>query len=538
MREDFLSVLKEIDNFTTTENGAIALKSTKNYLLDAFGSLGAMRDCSVESIIDKFSKAFFYDKKNATRLLFYMRDVRGGQGQRRVFRICLRWLANNYPEYVINNMDNILFFGRGDDYLCLFDTPVEDEMVKGVAKILLEDKKAVENGNYPSMLAKWLPSRNASSYETKYYANKFIERLHVTEKEWRVLLSRLRKSIGIVETLMSQQKWEEIKFDKLPSRASMAYTDAFIRHQQERYTQYLKDLANNETTVNAGALFPVDIVHKVYDKFGCGYYSTNTKSNLGARILYDAMWKALPNYFGDTEETGICVVDTSGSMYGTPMEVAVSLGLYCADKAKGPFKDHFITFSAKPRLQKIVGEDVVEKIHSLDGTAWDMNTNIEAVFELILTTAVSAHLPQEDLPSKLYIISDMQWDYCVVDNDKYSRAELNSIPYYARDAHRCKPETFMTKMEKRFEEAGYKMPNIVYWNVRESECGMFQKTAGDTNCCMVSGYSASLFRDIIAGTEHIEEMNDKGEKVVREKLDPLTVMMKTLGNERYDVVWA
>lgn len=530
MKENFLDALREIDNYTLTENGAVALNSTQNYLLDAFGQLGAMRDSFVETIINVFSKAFISDRKNAMKLLFYMRDIRGGQGQRRVFRVCLRWLANNYPDYVKNNLDNILFFGRGDDYLCLFDTPVELDMVKCVGKILLEDHEAVKKGNYPSMLAKWMPSANASSRETKYYAHKFISIFKVSEKEYRQELAMLRKSIGIVETLMSQDKWEEIKFDKLPSRASLIYTDAFIRHEQERYLDYLKSLADGQTKVNAAALFPVDIVHKVMSDF-----NYRGEGSLSKRILYDAMWKALPNYFGDTEETGLCVVDVSGSMSGTPMEVAISLGLYCADKAKGPFKDHFITFSSSPKLQHIFGDDIVQKVRGMEQAGCDMNTNIERVFELILKTAIRANLPQEDLPSKLYIISDMQWDECVIDDVS---TKVTSDYSWRTRLTPCNAETFMQTMKIRYEAAGYKMPNIVYWNVRESECGMFQQTAGDSNCCMVSGYSPSLFRDILAGTEYVEEVNEKGESIIKEKLDPITIMMTALNNERYDRVWA
>lgn len=521
MQRDFLNALKEIDNFTTTENGAITLKSTQNALLDAFGSLGAMKDSAPNDIMDTFSKAFFYNKELAMRLLFYIRDVRGGQGMRRVFRICLRWLAINYPELVVKNLDNVLFFGRGDDYLCLFDTPVEQKMVECVRNTLEEDIDVYNAGGYPSMLAKWMPSENTSSAITRKYAKKFMKALGLSAKVYRKLLSKLRQRIGIVETLMSQNRWEEIQFDKLPSKASLIYTDAFVRHEQDRYIQYLKNLAKGNAKVNAGALFPVDIIHKVFKDFDM-YSNTNSSNKLSKRYLYDAMWKALPNYFGDSEETGLCVVDTSGSMEGTPMEVAISLGMYCADKAKGPFKDHFITFSSQPKLQKIVGKDIVEKVQGMHSAGWGYNTNLEAVFDLILKTAIYNKLPQEDLPSKLYIISDMQFD--------------SATGVYDWRCGKYETHTFMWSMEEKFRRAGYSLPNIVYWNVRQSDCGMFQDTFQGKNCCMVSGYSPSLFRDVIAGTEYVETVNEDGKKVVEEKLDPITIMMTALNNERYDRV--
>ena len=231
------------------------------------------------------------------------------------------------------------------------------------------------------------------------------------------------------------------------------------------------------------------------------------------------MWNALPNYLEGLNETGICVVDTSGSMYGTPLEVALSLGIYCADKCNGPFKNHFLTFSSRPHLQEIVGETIVDKVANMERAGWEMNTNIEAVFNLILDTAIRNNLKQEDLPSKLYIISDMQFDTCIHVDERHKFSG-----------------TFMDAMESKFAEHGYILPAIVYWNVRASNCGMFQKKFGDHNCCMVSGYSPSLFKSVIEGTDYIEEQKEDGTKITKQVIDPMTVMERTLNNERYDRV--
>ena len=262
----------------------------------------------------------------------------------------------------------------------------------------------------------------------------------------------------------------------------------------------MRDVANDKAKVNAGALFPVDIVHKVFER------RTIPQKD---RILYGAMWKALPNYCADKDETGICVVDTSGSMGGQPIEVAISLGMYCADKCRGPFKNHFITFSNRPELQEVYGADIVEKVHNLERAGWDMNTNLEAVFDLILTTAKAHRLSKKDMPKKLYIISDMQFD------------EANSEGGWA--SPRRPRSTFMEAMNKKYQRAGYEMPVIVYWNVRASKCGMFQQTFEGRQCCMVSGYSPSLFKSIIEGTtyEEYETKDEHGKtvKAVREKVD-------------------
>lgn len=516
---NFLDAMKEVNNFTVTENGAVALKSTNSALLDAFGTLGSYTNLTweehmkIENILNYFYRAWVEDRKLATKMLFYFRDIRGGQGCRTLFRVITASLANKYPEYVINNFDNFLLYGRGDDLVYLLDTKIEKEVIDYISSVLEEDIHSVKNGGSCSLLAKWLPSENASSKLTKHFAHKLINGLNVTPTQYRKTLSLLRKNISIVETLMSQNRWEEIDFEKLPSKAAMIYSNAFYNHVQENYEEYLTKLMSGKAKVNAGALFPVDIIHKV-----CQKLYNHTKKDV---VLNDAMWKALPNYFEEAglDETGICVVDTSGSMYGTPIEVAMSLGMYCADKAKGPFKNHFITFSATPEIQEIKGEDIFEKVSNLQRAHWDMNTNIEAVFDLILTTAIKNNVAPEDIPNKLYIISDMQWDMCVKSNT------VTTL------------ETFIDTMKKRYAEYGYTLPAIVYWNVRNSQCGMFQQTKDDNQCCFVSGYSPSLFKAVLLGTEYVEEVNDRGEKVVNVKMDPMTIMLNTLNNERYDSVW-
>ena len=508
----FLEELKEIQNYTETENGAVAFKSTGSAMLDAFGTLGAMKDCSVETILKTFDLAFNENSEMAMKLLFYIRDIRGGQGMRRVFRVIITHLAYTHPELVIANLENILFFGRGDDYLCLLDTPIEKDVIEYIYRVASDDLALIAHGQPCSLLGKWLPSENASSQETKRYANKLIKGLKLTPRQYRKMLTTLRRNIGIVEAYMSNNEWDKIAFSKVPSRASMIYSDAFQKHCYDEYISYLKDVSEGKAKINAGALFPVDIIHKSLE---IGWGNKNIKD----RYLLEGMWNALPNYLEGLNETGICVVDTSGSMYGTPLEVALSLGIYCADKCNGPFKNHFLTFSSRPHLQEIVGETIVDKVANMERAGWEMNTNIEAVFNLILDTAIRNNLKQEDLPSKLYIISDMQFDTCIHVDERHKFSG-----------------TFMDAMESKFAEHGYILPAIVYWNVRASNCGMFQKKFGDHNCCMVSGYSPSLFKSVIEGTDYIEEQKEDGTKITKQVIDPMTVIERTLNNERYDRV--
>lgn len=513
MKTDFITNMKNEFNKTFTENRAVAYKSTNNACLDAFGSLGAMRFSSDDDIVRIFSNAFYENSELAIKMAFYIRDIRGGQGQRRVFRTIIKWLANYYPNIVIANLDNILYYGRGDDYTCLFDTDVEFPMVKKVKEILNKDIASMVDGKECSLLAKWLPSENTSSAETKCFAKKFIRGLGITPREYRQTLSKLRKYIDVTEVKMSANEWDKIDYSHVPARAAMNYSDAFLRHSRGNYIDYLQHLFAGRAKVNAASLFPVDIIHRVRENM----HNPSEKD----RILLDAMWNALPNYLDGKEETGICVVDTSSSMYELPLEVALSLGIYNADKCHGPFKNHFITFSRRPDLVELKGNDIIEKVYNIKEIC--DNTNIEAVFDLILNVAIENKMKQEDLPSKLYIISDMQFDYATTYYDWYDRRYVKNRP-------------FMQIMREKFENAGYKMPALIYWNVRASKCGMFHDTVDGEDVAMVSGYSASLFKSIIEGTTFEESVDSNGDTVIKEKIDPMTVMLNTLNSERYSRV--
>lgn len=519
----FLEDLKDELNYTETENGAVALNSTMDACLDAFGSLGAMKNFNEQAIINTFKKAFLEDKATAMKILFYMRDARGGQGMRRVFRVISVWLANNYPEYVVKNLSNFVEFGRWDDILCLLDTDISDSVLLFIKDQMFKDICEWYDNGSVSLMAKWLPSGNASSAETKRYAKIISKYLGWSPKAYRKTLTKLRAYLDVVETKMSANKWRNIDYSRVPGKASLNYSDAFARHDEERYIDYLTKADN----LNAKSLFPVDIIHNVLQKGVMRYYNSLEKVSKKDRILLEKMWNSLPNYFDGKEETGICVCDTSGSMFGTPLEVSLSLGIYCADKCRGPFHNHFITFSERPKLVELKGSDICEKVSSIESIN-ACNTDLERVFDLLLDTAIRHNTPDSDMPKKLYIISDMQFDE--------ARGEHNN--YYQYHPEKAPKQTFMTSMKKKYEKAGYTFPSIVYWNVRQSSNGgMFQEKFDGEDCAIVSGYSASLFKSVIEGTIYEEEVDDNGEVTVRERLDPMTVMMNTLNNPRYERVW-
>ena len=524
---DFWSLMRNEDNYTFTENGAVAYKSSLNKCLDMFATFGSVRKTADWSTYTQmFLDALNEDPVTAMKVLFYIRDVRGGQGARAIFRKCMEALVHSHTDYLKAVIELIPEYGRWDDLFGLilfYNKEVNQVILEFIGKTLTNDLCGLSN----TLLAKWMPTESSSNAEQKKLAAYFANRLFNGDKRiYRKTISRLREGSHIVESSMSANEWN-IDYSKVPSRASLIYKDAFYRHNPEGYMQYLRDIATGKAKINAATLFPVDIVKKARE--------TST-SNRREVALLDAMWEALPNYLKDKEETGLCVVDVSGSMTwnnGTPMNVALSLGLYCAERANGPFKNKFITFSNDPQMIEVRGANIVEKLNNMSRAHWEGSTNIEAVFDLILNTAVRNNLPQSDIPNKLYIISDMQFNDAN-GGDRYYNYRLGRYVYKHRN------ETFMETIKAKYARAGYTMPLLVYWNVSEGKTGIFQETVGGEQCCMVSGFSPSLFKAVIEGTSFEEEVitTETGEKktVTVQKLNPLDMMMKTLSNPRYDAV--
>ena len=346
----FLNSLKKETNYTLTENGAITHKSTLNDLYDMFALGAAMRNRSNEDILLMWRKAYEYDPVYALKCLFYIRDVRGGQGERRFFRICIKDLANKDPDAMKRNLKYIPEFGRYDDLYALVSTSLEDEMFSLIKKQLALDLQC----NTPSLLAKWLKSENTSSKNSRYLANKTRVYLNMTHKEYRKVLSTLRERINVLERLMSANRWDEIEFDKIPSKAGLVYRNAFARRDilKEKYRKFALD---DSTKVNAKTLYPYECVAEALKLFRTGFYSTMRELPAlddTQRIIVNKYWENLDSYFNGASFNGIAVVDTSGSMVrsdaSAPINVAISLGLYCAEKAKGPFAGHYISFASRP----------------------------------------------------------------------------------------------------------------------------------------------------------------------------------------------
>ena len=479
-----LNELKKEANRTLTENGAATLRTSGSECLDLFATIGALRSAEEEEIVRRFLRAFAEDRITAMKLLFYGRDIRGGLGERRIFRILLNWLAKEYPDAVRKNLTLISEYGRWDDALVLLDTPCEGDALNLIARQLKEDQKAMENGESVSLLAKWLPSVNTSNKEAVAQAKHIARALGLIDAGYRKMLVALRAYIRILENNLREKDYT-FEYAAQPSKAMFKYRKAFRRNDGERYAAYLDGVSRGEAQMHTGTLMPYEIVEKA---LRCG-------GNADERRTLDVTWNALENNTDD--RNALCVIDGSGSMYGggdpRPISVAVSLGMYFAERNKGAFRNHFITFSHSPQLVEIKGADLVEKVQYCMSYNEVADTNIQKVFELVLDAAVRNHLPQEELPETLYIITDMEFNSCTRD------ADITNFEY-ARELYR---------------RNGYKLPQLVFWNV-QSRNAQQPVSMNEQNVVLVSGCTSRLFSMAVSGN-----------------LDPYRYMLQVLNSERY-----
>ena len=493
----FMNGMANATNYTYTENGAVTHKTTKSDLLDMFAMGAAMRTRSDEDVILMFRKAFKENPVYALKCLFYIRDVRGGQGERRFFRVVMKDLAKFDTAAARRNLKFVPEFGRWDDLYVFVGTPLEADALQ-----IMQDQLALDvECKTPSLLAKWLKSENTSSVESRRLGNITREFFGMSHKQYRKTLSILRERINVLERLMSEGRWDEIEFDKIPSKAGMKYKNAFARHDLERaknenvqtYADFAKD---NTKKVNAKALYPYECVHEALNIMGNqqGWSSRGHHVALDdtQRLMTNKYWDNLADYFNGATFNGIALVDTSGSMSGTPIEVAISLGLYCAEKNQGAFANHFISFESNPHWIETSGVDFCDKVYRITGAEWGGSTNVEAAMDLILNVAKQNGCSQDEIPQNLVIISDMEFNYCVTSNN-YGRGNVN--------------DTLFEKIAAKYRANGYEMPHVIFWNVNARQANI--PMLGNGNVSFVSGFSPSIFETIMSGKTGYDLMMEK-----------------------------
>ncbi len=496
---NFANAIKNEIKWTRTENGAVALKTTNDALLDLFGTIGALRDADEARITSLFEEAYQANPLYATRILFYARDIRGdeetqGLGERRVFRIILKYCALHHPEAIRPNLDLIGVYGRYDDLYELIGTPLEADMWFTMKKQFEEDLDNMSKGNAISLLAKWIKTADASSPKTRALGKLTAQKLGYNVYNFKRIVRAMRKQIGIVESLMSTGRWDEIKYSEVPSRAMLIYRNAFKKHDEERFSQFAQKAVTGEEKINSGTLYPYDLIEKGIGSFGWSWRwsLTGTENN-----IVQAQWDQLPNYV-EPGTNAIVMADTSGSMSGRPIMTALGLAIYFAQRNVGAYHNLYMTFSSCPKYQKIKGKTLAQIFSHLDYSGWGMNTDCEAAFNLILDTAIKNNVEPSEMPKSLIIISDMEFDYC------------GNIQW-----------TFYDKMKAKFAQYGYEIPTIVFWNVN-SRNDVFHADKNRKGVILVSGQSAGTFKNLI-GSIGMSPMDFVMQIVNAKRYEPITI---------------
>ena len=496
----FMSELKnQLDdkyNVSVTENGAIGYRTTTHPLLDLNFAVASLRSESEQKITKMFRSAFVEDPELAIKWLFYARDVRGGLGERRLFRVILEDLCFTYPEVADKILSLIPIYGRYDDLIQLAtgEWKYRDKVVDILKAQLESDLAQMEIGRPVSLLAKWMPSVNAGK-NARESALMIADSMRLTENQYRRKLSKLRKYIDLVESHMCAGDWSGIEYSKVPSRAALIYKDAFMKHDSDRYSEYIAQVEEGSAKINAGTLYPHDIVAR---------YSPSARVSRALDPALEAMWKALPEV--DLAGKQMLVVrDGSGSMSWQNagksnvncLTVATALTIYFAERTTGEFKNKFITFSARPKLIDLLGCDTLHdkliKTYAEDDCS---NTDLYKVFTLILDTAVSANMDQSEMPENILIFSDMEFD-----------------------GHKFDWDTRLFEViSDQYAQHGYKIPRLIFWNLN-SRTETIPVIKNELGLVLTSGYSVQAGKMIMSG-----------------ELDPMKALEDILNADRYQPV--
>lgn len=485
---NFVDAVRTNGTLTHTENGAVALNTTGNKLLDFYASVGALRNADDLRIQSLFSEAYKEDPLLATKITFYARDIRGGLGERKTFRTIIKYMAKHHPECLRPNLDLIGVYGRYDDMYCLIDTPLEADMWIAMKKQFEEDVKNLHEDKAVSLLAKWIKTADASSRETRNLGILTAKKLGYPVYDFKRIVRALRRKIGVIESLMSAGRWDEIEYSAVPSRAMMLYRNAFQRHDEDRYKSFIEKAVKGEEKINANTLYPYDLIEKIIH---LGWNNLDVRSD----DTVEAQWRQLPDYIDD-DVNALVIADTSGSMNGRPLNSALGLAVYFAERNKGAYHDMWMSFSRNPHIHILKGETLAQKLRSIDCSDWDQNTNLKAAFELILDIAIKNNVPQNEMVKSLIVISDMEIDHCG-DRDW----------------------TFYDNMSQKFKEHGYDIPNVIFWNV-DSRNDVFHADSKRKGVQLVSGQSASTFKNVISCVG----------------MTPVEAMLKVIGSERYEPI--
>ena len=441
----------------TTQNGMTTNQTSLSNCIDMFFLAGASRNMSEEDIIKVFVAARSENPHAALRILFWARDIRGGAGEKRFFNTIMKFVQTDNSFLFRELIELIPEYGYWKDML---NYPCE-RVYELISTELI-------NGN--SLCAKWTPRKGP-------FANSLRKYMRITPKEYRKLLVELT---DVVETKMCTKDWSSIEYNKIPSKAFNRYLKAWKRNDEERFTQFLDDVNSGDSKINASAIFPHTIVSSVHQD--------------GA----NEQWNNLPDYMKDSDERILPVCDVSGSMTGLPMEVSIALGIYISERNKSIFKDAFITFSESPEMNFLQGT-LRDRVYQLRHADWGYNTDLQKTFDMILERAIAHNISADEMPTKILILSDMEFDQA---------ADWNP--------------TATQMIAERYTKFGYEMPGIIFWNLN-GRVGNVPATSCDKNIGLVSGFSPSIMTAVLAGGD---------------SFSPETILKDTIYNKRYDAITA
>lgn len=459
----FTAAARNIGTTTETENGDVTFSTSLDACVDLFFQIGAIRGQKPERIRSLFSAGYGENPDLATKIALWGRDIRGGAGERQTFKEILKYLEVHDHDRVCRILNLVPEIGRWDDLFVL----LESARVRPIVLKMYLSALAAKNG----LAAKWAPRKGP-------IAKMMRDFFEWSPKRYRKTLVELTK---VVETQMCAKEWGQINYEHVPSVASARYGKAFGRHDQERYAAYLDSVKKGEKKINTGAVYPYDI----------------TKGGVPDGTA-DVMWNALPDYVPEgisflpiIDVSGSMTCSAGGSKSVTCMDVAISLGIYLAERNKTAFNRMCITFSANPSIIQIPKGTIKEKVNFIAKQEWQMNTNLDKAMDLILKIAVDGNVPIEDMPNHLLILSDMEFD-----------GQGGKAPVAAR-------------IRQKFEAAGYSMPNIIWWNI-QSRHGHTPIRFDQPGMALVGGFSPSLMKSLLAN-----------------EIDPVRQMMATVDIERY-----
>ena len=488
--------LKKKENTIKTENGAIGYKTSNSALVDLNYQVSSLRNATKEEIIALFDKAYYEDKKYTLKWLFFARDIQEGMGERRLFRICYKRFMELDNRLASINLYNITKYGRWDDLVSLIgEDSYFDYTITSIIKTQLkEDLNNLKENKPISLLGKWLPSENASSKETKALAKKVRKLLEMTPREYRLMLSKLRKYLNVVEVNACAKKWDEIDYERVPSLANLKYKDAFLKNDYERRVEYLNSVKKGEKKLNMKVSTPVDIVSR--------YTSDLFRKTKEYDETLELAWKNLKDIF---IENTLVVADGSGSMLipvggrTTALDVANALAIYTSEHNKGVYKNKYITFSSSPQFVTFKDDNTLEEKLQIAFEHNEVsNTNIEKVFKLILDIAVVNKVSKDDMIKNVLIISDMEFDRA---QDTYMKDGLT--------------RSLFEEIGKKYEMAGYKLPKLIFWNVN-SRTKAIPLTENELGVTLISGFSQNVLKMVMSN-----------------KYNPYEVLIEMLDSERY-----